>query len=146
MTKKLTREMLDDMGIKVELNPVNLEWVVTRFEKPFYHAKEKTWKVCKRRTIVRKHKYAPDKVYVGYSWCYKGKVYACTESRLVYAYNIGDIPDNYDVDHIDNNPLNNQLNNLRLLTREENLKKRFSDNVDNCVNQWDYIKKHGIDK
>ena len=141
MTKKLTKKMLEEMGVKVELQ--GDEWVVSRYSPKCGKSKENVLKTCKRRTLIRKHKYAPDKVYVGYSWSYKNKVFACTESRLVYAYFIGDIPDNYDIDHIDNNPYNNQLSNLRLLTREENLRKRFLDNEDNCRNQWDYFKKHG---
>lgn len=138
MTKKLTKQMLIDMGIKVEQN--GDEWVVLRYSPKCAKSKKCIWKTCKRRNIVRKHKYAPDKIYVGYSWSYKNKVFGCTESRLVYAYFIGDIPDDYDVDHIDNDPTNNKLSNLRLLTREENLKKRFMDNPDNPKNQWQYIK------
>ena len=143
MTKKLTKRMIEDMGVKIELNPTTLEWVVRRYSPKCGKAKEKIWKTCKRRNIIRKHKYAPDKVYVGYSWSHNNKVFACTESRLVYAYFIGDIPDNYDVDHIDNNPYNNQLYNLRLLTRDENLRKRFEDNPSNRKNQWGYIHKKG---
>lgn len=138
MTKKLTKQMLIDMGVKVEQQ--GDEWIVSRYSPKCGKSKDNVWKTCKRRNIIRKHKYAPDKVYVGYSWSYKNKVFACTESRLVYAYFIGDIPDDYDVDHIDNDPYNNKLSNLRLLTREENLKKRFMDNPDNPKNQWQYIK------
>ena len=144
MTNKLTRKMLDEMGVKIE-EGANGEWVVSRLAVKCGKSKEKIVKVCKRVTMIRKHKYAPDKIYVGYSWSHKNKVFAVTESRLIYAYFIGDIPENYDIDHIDNNPYNNKLNNLRLLTREENLRKRFLDNVDNCKNQWDYIKKHKAD-
>lgn len=145
MTKKLTRKMLDEMNVKIEENE-NGEWVVSRLAVKCGKSKDKIEKVYKRTTMIRKHKYAPTKVYVGYAWSYKNKPFAVTESRLVYAYFIGDIPENYDIDHIDNNPYNNKLNNLRLLTREENLRKRFLDNEDNCKNQWDYIKKHKDDK
>lgn len=40
--------------------------------------------------------------------------------RLIWETFNGDIPDNLTIDHIDGNPQNNQLFNLRLLTREEN--------------------------
>ena len=39
----------------------------------------------------------------------------------------GKIPDNMDVDHIDNNPANNALSNLQLLTHKDNIKKRDMD-------------------
>ena len=45
--------------------------------------------------------------------------------RLVLAWFNGSIKD--DCDHIDNDPFNNKLENLREITRKENLKKRFED-------------------
>lgn len=44
-------------------------------------------------------------------------------SVLVYQTFIGPIPPGMEVDHIDNNPLNNRVDNLQLLTREENMAK-----------------------
>ena len=43
---------------------------------------------------------------------------------FVYAWYKGEVPAGYAVDHIDNDPLNNSLDNLQLLTPEENIKKR----------------------
>ena len=51
--------------------------------------------------------------------------------RLVYQTFIGEIPNGYQIDHRDNNPQNNKLENLQLLTHSENNKKRFIDNP-NC--------------
>lgn len=45
-----------------------------------------------------------------------------------------------DVDHVDNDSLNNNLDNLRLLTRRQNLAKRFVDDPENHCNQWAFIK------
>ena len=39
----------------------------------------------------------------------------------------GEIPEGMDVDHIDNNPANNALSNLQILSRKDNLKKRNID-------------------
>ena len=39
----------------------------------------------------------------------------------------GEIPEGMDVDHIDNNPANNALSNLQVLSRKDNLKKRNID-------------------
>ena len=44
----------------------------------------------------------------------------------------------YDVDHIDNNSLNNNINNLQLLTHAENVRK----SPNRSINQWYYIKGH----
>ena len=52
-------------------------------------------------------------------------------SNIVWVYFNGQIPEGYDVDHINNNPLDNSLENLQLLTRQENIRKR------GCgANQW----------
>ena len=42
--------------------------------------------------------------------------------RLVYKYFIGDIPKNFDIDHLDRNRQNNRIDNLRICTRKENMK------------------------
>lgn len=43
---------------------------------------------------------------------------------FLYAWFKGEVPAGYDVDHIDGNTLNNDIDNLQLLTRKENLAKR----------------------
>lgn len=49
-------------------------------------------------------------------------------SRLVWKTFNGEIQNNYQIDHIDNNPENNSLDNLQLLTCSENNKKKYIDN------------------
>ena len=44
-------------------------------------------------------------------------------SRFVYESFKGNIPDDKEVDHIDNNKENNSIKNLRLLTHKENTRK-----------------------
>lgn len=53
--------------------------------------------------------------------CIKGKSY--NMSRLVYQQRNGEIPKGYMVDHIDDNPKNNAIYNLQLLTQSDNIKK-----------------------
>lgn len=48
--------------------------------------------------------------------------------KVVYEAFNGKIPKDLQIDHIDNNPENNNLSNLQLLTLSENLKKRAIDN------------------
>ena len=43
--------------------------------------------------------------------------------RLVYEAFRGPIPKGYVIDHIDNNPLNNKISNLRIVTQKENVRK-----------------------
>lgn len=45
-------------------------------------------------------------------------------ARAMWAWFYGKCPANMDVDHIDGDSLNNNLSNLQLLTRSENLQKR----------------------
>lgn len=43
--------------------------------------------------------------------------------RLVYETLMGDIPQELTIDHIDANPQNNSIENLQILTRENNMRK-----------------------
>ena len=49
---------------------------------------------------------------------YKGKCYKA--SRLIWAWHNGDIPKEYEIDHIDNNRSNDKIENLRLSTPSQN--------------------------
>lgn len=57
----------------------------------------------------------------------------CMVHRLVWSAFNGDIPERYEIDHIDNNPENNCLFNLQLLTRMENEHKKYIDNSNYCA-------------
>ena len=43
--------------------------------------------------------------------------------RLVYEAFNGKIPEGYTIDHIDQNPLNNNIDNLQCITKQENIQK-----------------------
>ena len=86
-------------------------------------------------TIVKEHKYGKTKSYPKIQMNYLGKGYAFPLSRVIYAWFKGDIPDGYVVDHIDNNPFNNNIDNLQLLSIEENLYKRYEDDPNAAKNQ-----------
>lgn len=46
--------------------------------------------------------------------------------RLVWETFNGDIPNGFEIDHIDNDKTNNRLDNLRLVTRSENMLKAYA--------------------
>lgn len=48
---------------------------------------------------------------------YKGVHYVV--ARVIYQMLVGEIPDNLEVDHADNNSLNNKIDNLRLATYQQ---------------------------
>ena len=95
----------------------------------------------KQHTVVGKHKYGKDREYICVSLRIE-RLDKGHERRLfglhnvIYAWYKGELPLGYDVDHIDNNPLNNNIDNLELVTHEENLKRRRIKGP----NQWYYIK------
>jgi hypothetical protein len=53
----------------------------------------------------------------------KGNPHQTLIHRFIWEYFNGKIPDSLTVDHIDEDKTNNRINNLQLLTREENSKK-----------------------
>ena len=133
--KGLTKQELLDAGITgVIYLKETKEWQVHRY---WYanNSKAKKNKIISITMACGKHKYRPDKYYPKITFCVKRKVYNIPLSRLVYVWYKGDIPDGYQVDHIDNDSFNNDPNNLQLLTIEENLRKRFEDNPDAWTNQ-----------
>lgn len=82
--------------------------------------KIKTYKINKRYKSGRIKEY----LYV-YNFDYIDKRPTfMTWHQLLYIWYKGEVPAGYDVDHIDGNPLNNSLDNLQVLTRAENNRKR----------------------
>ncbi|KRM52353.1 HNH endonuclease signature motif containing protein [Ligilactobacillus araffinosus] len=57
---------------------------------------------------------------------YQGKT--TTMNNLVYKTFISDIPEGYVIHHLDHNPYNNNISNLAMITRGENLAERFKFN------------------
>jgi hypothetical protein len=44
--------------------------------------------------------------------------------RIIYIMHYGEIPENYEIDHIDRNIKNNKIENLRVATRQQNNRNR----------------------
>ena len=114
-------------------------------EKVFKHRNSKrsghNIKEIKQQTIINKNKYGNGKSYIFVPLHIKRlnkenrQLTICLHT-VIYAWYKGEVPLGYDIDHIDNNSLNNNIDNLQLLTHEENLKKRLFKGP----NQWYYIK------
>lgn len=122
MVKGLTKKDLINWGISVEEK--DGKYVITRIAIKTGFCKNLVKRELIFREIKKFHKYGKDKSYLATIISVDNKPKSLLLSRVLYAWFKGDIPDGYDVDHIDNNSMNNSLDNLQLLTREENLKKR----------------------
>lgn len=73
-----------------------------------------------------KHKYGNNREYMIVTvWDrLKNKYVTTTLHRLMWIWHKGSIPNGYEVDHIDNNTLNNTLSNLQMLSKKDNLRKK----------------------
>lgn len=138
----LTKDMLEEMGfVTVEWDEELDNWRIIR---NWFRNNSKTIKDYRTVQIVDavcKHKYTRDKRYPVVSFYYKGKPQSFPLARFVFAWFNGEVKDGQVIDHIDNNPFNNKLENLQALTQQENLAKRFVDDPYTNRNQWDAIKK-----
>lgn len=109
--KPITKEILMNLGVTN----------VSKYGTVYYKGEPKPTKV-----VTLKHKYGKDVEYpviiLRVPERYRSEVFML--SRVVYAWFNEDCPADMDVDHIDNNPFNNNIDNLQLLTHEENIKKR----------------------
>jgi|GEM_PF-3511240 len=140
MTKELTREYLEQIGFTDVYNWYG-EWHIFRY---WYNSggKVKEYKQINVRNATCKHKYTHDKYYPILTislGC--GRSYTITLSKFLYAWFKGCVPAGMDVDHIDNNPFNNDLDNLQLLSRKDNINKRLKDNPEGWINQYGKKKK-----
>jgi hypothetical protein len=83
-------------------------------------------KFLKAYKTTKKHKFGNDREYMIVTlWDrLKNRYVTTTLHRLIWIWNKGIIPKGYEVDHKDNNTLNNNLDNLQLLSKKENLRKK----------------------
>lgn len=131
----LTKKELIDAGITNVYYSLGT-WHIERIWRKCGTADNRIKKEIKITPAARKHKYRPTKYYDKVSFSMLGKSYQIPLSRLIYVWFIKDITEpGMVVDHIDNDSFNNDPTNLRLLTIEENLAKRFEDNPDAWTNQ-----------
>ena len=145
MTKRLTKEMLEEMGIReVRWDPEHSEhqWIIMREWYPTGKVKEKKLIPLKITLARGKNKYTTPKIYLKVQFSYQGKSYSYPLGRFVYAWHKGVVEDGLDIDHKNNCPYDNHLDNLQPLTRLENIRKRYTDNPEGCWNQYEACKKY----
>ena len=123
----LTKQDLIDNGYFVEGEKV-------------FKQRSKGVKEVKQHLIITNHKYGKEKSYIYVSLIIERLSGRHRQTpiglhNVIYAWYKGEVPLGYEVDHIDNDPFNNNIDNLQLLTRKENLQKRPIKGV----NQWYYI-------
>ena len=128
----ISRQFLTDLGLTSitfdDYGPSNL-----------YRNTKKGPTIVRRHIVTTKHKYGKDLAYMYFSLMFSGKVYnipAADIAFLLYHPEYDAIPYGYEVDHIDDNPFNNNVDNLQLLTHLENIRKRPV-----ACNHHRYIKK-----
>ena len=125
--KELTKEMLDNWHIKIRKDQTR-EWGYRIMHYGRNHrGKEMVWKEIKPVINGKYHpKSGQTKQYyiVGWSdYANTKKQISFPLARVIWAWFYNYVPADMDVDHIKDS-LDNNLDNLQLLTRAENLKKR----------------------
>ena len=132
----LTKKDLIDNGYFVEGDKV--------FKNRYSKKRGHNIREVKQRVVINKKKYGINKSYyyliLRIKRINENKKLHIMLHTVIYAWYKGEVPLGYDIDHVDNNSFNNNINNLELVTHEENIRR--SPNRGN--NQWYYIK--GYDK
>lgn len=124
--RALTKQQLIELGVTD----------VTKDGKVFKNGVE-----CKIKILVNKYKHSTKTYQVpvvqfvdkskkipfvtkdGYN-SYTYRTFNISVARIMFVWFVRDIEYGEQVDHIDNNPLNNTLDNLQVLTQKENLRKK----------------------
>lgn len=118
---ELTRKMLEDWGVTY-ISPDGHVFVDGHERRVIVQKKPSRYKIQKYHTftIYDKELYNKQKE--------KGQKAigqrTVVLSRAIWAWHNGECPANLDVDHINNDSLDDRLENYQLLTRAENLAKR----------------------
>lgn len=136
--EQLTRELLESNNIWVEFDENNQPkvkqlYIPTASGLPQYSSR---WMEDRSEIkITTKHKYGKDMTYKAIVVKIDGKPNTITLQNIVWVWCKGKIKPKHDIDHIDDDPMNNSIDNLQMISRKENLNKRKS----GIKNQHDVI-------
>ena len=91
----------------------DLLWEIFLYDDGVLYYRE--WKTGRKKSLVAGNK---DKAsgYIKVTLNYKTYL----EHRLIWEYHFGSIPDGLEIDHIDGDPSNNKIDNLRAVTKQVN--------------------------
>ena len=133
MSKKLTKEMLvmnygitfvSEDGLHIMKGPKTISQSVNK----------STGYVMINVRDKAEYQATPKEERTKHTACYKLQVH-----RVVYAWFRGEVPEDMVVDHIDTNKADNSLENLQLLTQDENMAK-YSNDLKNTLIPCDLTK------
>ena len=93
------------------------------------------WKEIRTQNVITaNHSFGNEKKYVTTNIKIDGKKFILPVSNIVWIYFNDRIPEGYEVDHINDDGLDNRLENLQLLTISDNIKKRKFSGANQYVN------------
>ena len=138
------RKVLESWGFVSATSEDGREWTIMRNWRKVGRSNECTTRKIKISTAVCKHPYGTNKSYPTLAFSADSRIRSMTLARFLYAWFVGPVTSDMDVDHIDNDCFNNNISNLRLVTRAENIRKKFTDSDCN-VNQYGRRKAIEID-
>ena len=138
--KELTKQDLIDMNIRITKIGYN-QFKIEHYSKKVYKSKEETWHEI---TPVLNGKYHSKsdktKYYYIVGWSHNGYPHSYPLQRVIYAWFNGCSHRLMDIDHINNDPLDNDPSNLQELDRKSNLSKRTG-----YKNQYQALRDRGIE-
>lgn len=139
----LTKQDLIDARISVKNDGKNPPRIF-QIRDPELHGPANNWQTERPQAIVTtKHKYGVDKSYKTVGLRVHGKKRTFLVSNIVWIYFNDAIPEDSEVDHINDNSLDDRLENLQILTKTENIQKRKFNGANqfyNSTNEVEFLK------
>lgn len=125
-TMKKLGQRKTTIGKRQYLTPSDIDGVEMRQfrDSPYYATKDGRIFNMSKKIEMRQEK-TGDYYRITTQYNLKGKHFLV--HRMIWEAFNGEIPDGYDIDHLDGNPSNNALDNLEMVTHQENIKRRKMD-------------------
>lgn len=122
----LTREVLDENQIWVEIGEDGQPNIYQKYKQTGKGNHSGQWTELRKPHIQPFYHPVSGNAYncVTVKVKIDGKYRFVVASNIIWVYFNGSIPEGYDVDHINDVSTDNRLENLQLLTRTENIRKR----------------------